>query len=159
MQCNAFFAHRENVILGMLSDNSEDIRSIAVNKIQMIRTTFRSKTLVRQFIIPELKLNAEFYHKLINLNEHDVKEPPAKKQHNDLEIEKIKEKPLFFKHPCHNQAVKIHIKVITKASMSVVRFQRHGGIARQKLRSRKLMQYTRYLIYGIVDKALNISTC
>ena len=45
MQRYAFFAHPQNVISGMLSDNSRDICSIAVNKIQMIKAASHFKTL------------------------------------------------------------------------------------------------------------------
>ena len=37
LQRNVFFAHAENVLFAMLSDNDEEIRRIAVNKILKIR--------------------------------------------------------------------------------------------------------------------------
>ena len=37
VQRNAFFAHPENVLLGMLGDDDEEIRRLVVNKIQGLR--------------------------------------------------------------------------------------------------------------------------
>ena len=32
LQCNSYFAHHENILLGMPSDSDEEVRSLAVNK-------------------------------------------------------------------------------------------------------------------------------
>ena len=37
LQRNAYFAHPENIVLGMLCDEDECLRTIAVNKVQSIR--------------------------------------------------------------------------------------------------------------------------
>ena len=37
VQRNAFFAHPENVLLGMLGDDDEEIGRLAVNKIQVLQ--------------------------------------------------------------------------------------------------------------------------
>ena len=39
LQRNAYFAHPENVLLGMLGDNDENLRRLAVNKIAALRNS------------------------------------------------------------------------------------------------------------------------
>ena len=168
IQRNAFFAHPENVLLAMMGDEDADVRRIAVNKIQAIRGNlpnfviesgqFDSGTIeqsdeedqpsassnldseIRRFLIPKLNTNAKVYHKLVNLNSPDVTEPPATKQYRNDEIEIIRNVPLVLKHPCHNQAVERHVKLVTEASSAVAGFERRDGLIRQKIKSRKLMK-------------------
>ena len=86
VQRNAFFAHPENVLLGMLGDDDEEIRRLAVNKIQGLRgkslqhsipnDNFRegyvenyqntedavSKSNIRIFQVPIINFNARSFH-------------------------------------------------------------------------------------------------
>ena len=43
-------------------------------------------------------------------------------------------------HPCHNQSVERHVKLVTEASAQVEGFARRDGIIRQKIKSRKLLK-------------------
>lgn len=167
VQRNAFFAHPENILLGMLADENEEVRRIAVNKILVIRgainceieqleignyeeghveisdeeeNTERTGNSVRRFLVPKLNFKAKEYFKLVNMNGSDILEPPAIKNLDNSEIEDIQTHPLCLKHPCHNQAVERHIKLVTQASSSVAGYERRDGLIRQKIKSRRLMK-------------------
>ena len=57
-----------------------------------------------------------------------------------MEIEAFRENQLILEHPCHNQAVERHIKLVTEASAAVTGFEKRDGLIRQKIRSRRLMK-------------------
>ena len=60
IQRNAYWAHPENLILDMLSDENKDIRVQAIRQIMTARENKRGKaTAVRQFWIPNIKFDAE----------------------------------------------------------------------------------------------------
>ena len=96
---------------------------------------------VRKFNIPEINIEADFYHKMINFEEITTTEPPAIKSLNNAAIQRFKLKlnKLELDHPCHNQAVEPrHVKLVTEASIRVAGFERRDGMIRQKIKSRKL---------------------
>lgn len=95
---------------------------------------------IRVFQVPIINVNAKSFHQIVNLNGKEVKQPPAIKQLSDLEIEGIRKDPLKLNHPCHNQAVERHVKLVTEASSQVCGFDRRDGLIRQKLKSRQIMK-------------------
>ena len=148
----------------MLASNDETVRHLAVKKILSLRGQFsiENKTSegeatpdqkrssdgegsvtsvsVRKFNVPAINVHAESYHKLVNLNSDQTKEPPAIRHLANADIKKTREEKLIMYHPCHNQAVERHIKLVTEASSAVAGFSRRHGMIRQKIRSRKLMK-------------------
>ena len=96
---------------------------------------------VRIFSIPEININAEFYHYMIQFDKIDVIEPPATKRMNKVAIQNFKTSNLQCDYPCHNQASKRHVKLVTETSMHVRRLKRLGGMVRQKVTSQKLMPF------------------
>ena len=150
LQRNGFFAHFENVALAMLADEDETIRRTAVNKILQIREALKqnmpetfssaSSNEIRKFEIPQIDFDARSYHSMINLNQSNLSEPPALKSLQLQEIEAMRKHKLIMNHPCHNQAVERHIKVVTEASSLFCTFEQRDGSIRQKLRSRQLMK-------------------
>ena len=80
------------------------------------------------------------YYKLVNLNLEESYEPLAIRNLSNMEIERIAMQKLALSHPCHNQAVEQHIKIVTEVSASVSRFERHDGSIRQKIKSRNIMK-------------------
>ena len=96
VQRNAFFAHPENVLLGMLGDDDEEIRRLAVSKIQGLRGKSLqhsipndnfgggyvencqntedpvSKINIRIFQVPIINFNARSFHQMVNLNGREV---------------------------------------------------------------------------------------
>ena len=63
-------------------------------------------------------------------------QPPAIRHLSDSEIEDCRMKPLILHHPCHNQTVERHVKLVTEASVQVTGFERRD----EKIRSRKLLK-------------------
>ena len=59
-----------------------------------------------------------------NLNGQDQIQPPAVKSFTDAEIDKIRNTLLKLNYPCHNQAVKVRVKVVAEALAQVVEFER-----------------------------------
>jgi len=55
-------------------------------------------------------------------------------------IEDCRVKPLLLYHPCHNQTVERHVKLVTEASAQAAGFERQDGVIRQKIKSRSLMK-------------------
>ena len=67
-------------------------------------------------------------------------EPSALKHLLNKEIEAFQLHKLNLEHPCHNQAVEKHIKLVSEASAAVAGFKNRNGLDRQKIGSRKLMK-------------------
>ena len=160
LQNNGFFAHPENILLGMLGDDDEDLRRMAVNKLCCLRSKGRGDpiddnferefidpssvpttcTAVRKFLIPKINFKAKSFLEMVNLNVSDIFEPPAIKQFSYEEINKLRLRPLKLSHPCHNQAVERHVKLVTEASASTTGHERRDGMIRQRIQSRRLMK-------------------
>ena len=66
--------------------------------------------------------------------------PPALKHLLNKEIETFQQHKLNLEHPCHNQAVERHVKLVSEASAAVAGFKNRDELIRQKIRSRKLMK-------------------
>ena len=162
---NAYFSHPENVLLCMLADDDDDVRRIAVNKIMNIRgqlpdfrvdddfeggfvepaeeggqPTERTNQSIRRFCVPKINVDARVYHRMINFNNPDVTEPPVTKRMSFEQIEQFRSKPLKLDHPCHNQSVERHVKLVSEASQTVAGFEKRDGLIRMKIKSRKLMR-------------------
>ena len=54
-------------------------------------------------------------------------------------IAKMLTKPLALQHPCHNQALETHVKLVTEAASVVTGYEKRDGMIRQKIQSRLLM--------------------
>jgi len=54
-------------------------------------------------------------------------------------IAKMLTKPLVLLHPCHNQAVQRHVKLVTEAASVVTRYENRDGMIRRNIQSRLLM--------------------
>ena len=75
-----------------------------------------------------------------SLSLKDTHEPPALKHLLNKEIEAFQLHKLNLEHPCHNQAVERHIKLVSEVSAAIAAFKNGDGLIRQKIRSRKLMK-------------------
>ena len=166
VQRNAFFAHQENVLIAMLGDNDEEIRMRGVNKVLSIRGNlpstvsfdnhdlvdsrseeyslegakyYNSASTVRLFEPPTLDLTVNSYYKMVNLT-FCHQQPPVIEHLTNLDIEQCRIRPLQLDHPCHNQCVERHVKMVTEAAAQVEGFERRDGLIRQKIKSRKLLK-------------------
>ena len=68
---------------------------------------------------------------MVNLDE--VTEPPAIKHLNEENLNQLKSNALKLMHPCHNQAVERHLKLVSEAESQVTLFERHDGYIQQKI--------------------------
>ena len=57
-----------------------------------------------------------------------------------MKSERIAMQKLVLSHPCHNQAVERHIKIVAEVSAPVSGFERRDESIRQKLKSRNIMK-------------------
>ena len=150
LQRIAYFAQHENMLLAMLADNKNDhnVRLLAANEILSIRVSKKNLDNVgrdegvdvRKFIIPKINTNAKTYYSLSSLSLKDLHEPPASKHLLNKEIEAFQQHKFNLEHPCHNQAVERHIKLVSEASAAVTGFKNRNGLIRQKIQSRKPMK-------------------
>jgi hypothetical protein len=75
IQRNAYYAHPENLLVGMISDESRYVRLLGYRRILKARATKHSE--IRKFEIPRLDFDAESYMDLINWQDVKLTEPPA----------------------------------------------------------------------------------
>ena len=96
-------------------------------------------SIVRLFEPPTLDLTVNSYYKMVNLTSCH-QQPPVIEHLTDLDIEQCRIRPLQLDHPCHNQCVERHVKMVTEATAQVEGFERRDGLIRQKIKSRKLLK-------------------
>ncbi|GBM92903.1 hypothetical protein AVEN_189143-1 [Araneus ventricosus] len=144
IQLNAFFAHTENVLLGMLFDERELIRELGYRRILKARQIFPKKKTVRYFVPPKINFQASDYFEIINWNSCVVYPPPVLQDLNEDDIKSlinsdttpIREIETF---PCHTQSVERCIKLVTEASNKVCGHEARDGYIRATLKSRSVM--------------------
>lgn len=142
IQTNAFYAHPENMLLGMAFDEDVDFRRDAIKKILAARNNPRQER--RQFKVPKINFEADHYTQIINWDVVDITEPPLLKNLTDVELHSLVESPdlvekLCPKYPCHTQSVERLVKLVTEASAKVYGYKNRDGYIRNTLKSRKIM--------------------
>ncbi|ESO03324.1 hypothetical protein HELRODRAFT_173610 [Helobdella robusta] len=75
----------ENILLAMLQDDAKHIRELALRKILKARKKSK-KTKVREFKLPELKIDASSYHDSIDWAIEKITEPPLTMKYSEIEI-------------------------------------------------------------------------
>ncbi|CAH1100767.1 unnamed protein product [Psylliodes chrysocephalus] len=106
----------------MITDERVHIRELGIRRILKARQT---PTRLRTFRVPKINFEAQDYTKTIHWSECNVTEPPPlTKQINDQVLEQaIENKSFIFpstiEFPCHTQAVKRCVKLVTEASSKV----------------------------------------
>lgn len=142
IQRNGYFAHPENILLAMITDERKHIRELAARRILKARSMSHPST-SRLLQVPLINFNATSYIDLINWQEN-LTEPPLLKNLSDHEFQDIVEsggesKPLFLRLPCHTQAVERAVKITTEASISQCTKKSRLGAIKAKLESRNVM--------------------
>ena len=135
-QRNGYFDHPANVSIAMLRDDNENVRNVGVPKVLALRKPVSEESAnnddcphllnsfsIRLFDVPTLNLEANAYYKLANVDSYQEQPPPIASL-IDTEIEECLKKPLVSHHPCHNQSVERHVKLVTEASAQVAGFDR-----------------------------------
>ena len=134
----------------MLTDADDNLRRVAVNKVQAVcgtRPRFDIENIgleedilcrnvtdnqtngnvmenpsVRKFLLPLLNSKAKSFQKMVNLNEQGLQEQPALRNLTDIQLKAHRTFPLKMYNSCHNQAVEQHIKAVTEGSMQATGF-------------------------------------
>ena len=138
---NAFMAHEENVLLGMLGDADRAVRAEAIAIIRHIRAA-PAASRVRPFRAPglagatALNESAATYRELVELD-HAELEPPLTKHLSSEQLEELLEQPLKTGLPCHTQSTERTVKVMTEAAGQVSGVRRQDGHALNKLAWRR----------------------
>ena len=145
IQRNAYFAHPENLLISMATDERLHIRQLALRRVlaaRAISDETDDKSTVRMFKIPPLNFEATDYTDIIDWSSIKSAEPPmfrsiesTQLKNNILTSEMIQ----FKRFPCHTQAVERGVKLVTEASMAVCEPQRDGFI-RARIESRSAMK-------------------
>ena len=136
---NAYFAHSENILFAMVSNDRPHIRELTWRRIKKCRSAIRSSESVRVFKLPKVNFECKDYIDLIDLKT-DVTEPPLTMNFTDEEIENhIANKELYQtpKYPLHTQAVERTIKLVSEVSLQVCSQESRDGLVRNKLASRQ----------------------
>ena len=145
LQKNTYFAHHEHILQTMLGDSEKEVRAKAIKlildiiQIASLEENQKSQK-VRQFVIPFIDCKATIYLEMSSLAATKLTEPPAIRNKPTLDIKAYAENKLQLIHPCHNQVVERHIKLVTEAATTVEGFLRRDGMIRQKIKSRRLMK-------------------
>ena len=117
----------ENVLIGMLADEDEEVRRKAVNKADFAGGTVESdddneanvsesdyhsmNKDVRMFLKSKINFKAVCYYKMTLISQwHTI--PVLLRLIEDKILEFI-EKPLKLRHECHNQNFERHVKLVT----------------------------------------------
>ena len=130
----------------MLSDKDESVRKSAVDKIRSVRSSLAEietelpNRSPRRFVVPAINVNSKVCHEMIDLFCEHTTEPPLTQNMAMSKIEEFADAPLQLSHPCHNQHVERHVKLVTEACKSVTGFENHDGVIRQRIHSRKIMK-------------------
>lgn len=142
IQRNGYFGHPENVLLAMLADERQEIRSLAYNKILECRS---SNIHLRKFAIPAFNFNASEYFEIFSWDDNVITEPPLLRE---LAIEYLQEivnstSHPFIKYiksfPCHTQAVERTVKLVSESSKMVTDPVRRDGVIKATIESRQKM--------------------
>jgi len=141
---NAYFAHLENLLLAMISDEQSHIRTLGLRRIMKARSMKPSGngTTIRQFKMPELNFNANDYSEIIDWQKCSLTEPPITVEISDEALKEMVlkgEVPELTKFPCHTQAVERYVKIVTEASCAVCGVESRDGYIRARLSSRRKM--------------------
>ena len=142
IQRNAFFAHPENILVSMLSDERKFIRQLGYRRILNVLKKDISNS-IRTFKVPKLNFEAEQYIDMINWQETTVTVPPLLHGIRVSTVEELiitgNKTEMIPKIPCHTQAVERLIKLVTDSSSAVSGPAARDGFIRMRINSTKKM--------------------
>ena len=127
---NPYFAHPENVVIALLADQNEELRRKGVLYILKAREEFDEDSHPRQFLKPQINLNAKSYDQLIDWEQVQSTEPPLTMKMCKEELLKGLEEPIRLPdYPCHTQSVERTVPVVTESCLQKVGYSgRHQWI-------------------------------
>ena len=107
---NSFFAHPENLLLAMITDDRIHVRKLGLSRILKARS--QRVAGVRKFAVPALNYDSSDYIEMINWQTTHITEPPLIFEVSDTVIMdwvKSSESQIvkFKRFPCHTQGVEL----------------------------------------------------
>ena len=138
---NAYWAHPEVLLLAMLADQKESIRSKAVDKILCVRgDSDYGDSRPRLYEVPVLKFNARSYTEMIDWKTEAIYEPVLTVSMSKDELLSLKHSPLSVpRYPSNTQSVERLVKQVSRAASSVAGFEARDGFLRASATSRQLL--------------------
>lgn len=138
IQRNGFYAHPENILLSLLTDQEKKYKELAVRRILKARTV--TTTVIREFNIPTINFEAKHYSELIFWDEVNVTEPPIT-ANIEMSLTKISDVnfPDFPHFPCNTQAVERCVRLVTEASLAVCGQENRDGFIQARIKSRNAL--------------------
>ena len=145
---NAYHAHPENIVCAMLADQSDEIRSEAVERILTLRrmkpkkprSKIASARGIRFFKPPPLDWDCTSYSNMINWNSKEVmvSEPALTKNMSDSEIRSALNSSLSLpSYPCHTTSVERCVKLVSEASKQVYGEEARHGLILSRVAARE----------------------
>jgi len=119
LQTNSYFAHVQNVLLGLLTDLSSSIQEIGL---KILKVAMENEVKDRQFRAPDFNKTADSLVEL--LSEKYLWTPPPILSHLSFDeiCQLVRSKSLemtFSNITCHSKSVKRTVKLVTEASKSI----------------------------------------
>ena len=141
---SAYHAHPENVLLTMLTDERQEVRTKAVEHITKLRMDSdnpdKGDISVRKFVVPDINYECEDYTEMIDFDKEVIYEPNLTADLTLEDLDKIKlEKLSVKKFSNNNQGVERLLKQTSRACERVVGWARRDGFLRASAKSRTLM--------------------
>jgi len=142
IQRNGYFAHPENILLAMITDEQELIKQLGLRR--LLKARKQQPRGIRKFAIPPINFNAESYVELINWMDLTITAPPLLSK---IPVDEISGRIFganhdllpFVRVPCHTQAVERVVKLVTEASQAVCGENARNGLIRNRIESRQQM--------------------
>ena len=141
---SAFHAHPENLLLSMLADDSQEVRTKAVEQIIRLREDSdnpdKGDISVRKFVVPEINYECTNYTEMIDFEKETVFEPNLTADLSIEDLENIKVERLSVeKFSNNNQGVERLVKETSRACERVVGWASRDGFLRASAKSRSMM--------------------
>ncbi|GBN34969.1 hypothetical protein AVEN_272099-1 [Araneus ventricosus] len=122
----------------MIVDKREHIRELDFRRIIKARYLASKRKSIRSFQPPKINFLATDYTEIIHWNTTTLSPPPLLRKFTNQEISfKTQIRWNFGKFPCHTQAVKQCVKLVTKASQKFIGSNSRDGFNRTTLLSSK----------------------
>jgi hypothetical protein len=111
---------------------------------RILKARAEKQTVLREFVVPKLNLDANEYFELINWQDTEITEPPLTADVPVADIRSFVKSGgqstiEFERFPCHTQAVERCVKIVTEASLAVCGEVSRDGFIRSRLEGRHLM--------------------
>ena len=138
---NAYWAHPECLLLSMLTDCDQQVRTTAVDKILSIRGDQEyGNNSTRKCIIPNLNFKASDYTDMIDWGAETLYEPSLTTALSSTDLSAFKSAPLTLpRYPAHTQSVERLVKQTSRAADSVAGYSARDGFLRASAKSREMM--------------------